>query len=188
MRISPQYSVRDWQARSFSTEEDWHTAIDIFADRIYGRFIKPIDVIKGYEYAGFAVIALDCLLIETLQQFKEGLSKSQKSGGAFVRFLTESSFKSYFDGKKATLFYKQFRCGILHQAETKESSIIRIDSPLVNYSDDKKGLVINRCLFHKQLVTELENYISQLQDPSNKDLRMKFKRKMDFICRLEASV
>ncbi len=188
MRISPEYSVTYWKALDFSTEEDWQKAVDVFEDRIYGRYLVPISLMQGYEFAGFAIMALDCLLIETLQQFKEGLSESQSSEKAFITFLTEGSFKTYFDKDTAKIFYKQIRCGILHQAETKESSLIEISGPLVKYSDDKKGLVINRCLFHKQLVVQFETYVSQLRDSSNRELRMKFKKKMDFICRLEASV
>lgn len=190
MRISPSYKVSHWQSLNFSTEGGWQEAIEIFKDRIRGRFLEPISRMELYGYAGFAVIALDCLLIETLQQFKEGLSRSSSSRDSFVRFLTESSFSSYFSKEAAGLFYEQIRCGILHQAETKGSSriVARRDSPLVEHSHDGKGLVINRCLFHKQLVSEFEAYIARLRDASNVDLRMKFKRKMDHICRISKAV
>lgn len=190
MHISPRYTVEDWEKLNFSAEQDWQKAIDIFEDRIRGRFLEPISRMEQYNYAGFVVIALDCLLIETLQQFKEGLPRSRSCRDSFVRFLTESSFGGYFTKEVAELFYEQIRCGILHQAETKGSSriVARTGSPLVEHSRDGKGLIINRRLFHKQLVGEFEAYTARLRRASSDDLRMKFKRKMDHICRISEAV
>jgi len=188
MRITPRYTVKDWKALDFSTEEGWQKAIDIFEDRIRGRFLKPISCIERYIYAGFVVLAIDCLLIETLQQFHEGVHTTP--GGQyetfFVRFLTETSFGNYFDKEMAEMFYQQIRCGILHQAEVKSNSnvSIRKEIPLVKYTDDRKGLVMNRKLFHQQLVREFEAYIARLRDLSNQELRARFKKKMNYVCRL----
>ena len=133
MYISPKYTVEDWKTIDFSTEEDWHKAISIFEDRIRGRFLDLIHAIKSRTYAGFAVLALDCLLIETLQQFREGEPETppRMSTKYFIRFLTETSFRDFFDEKTACMFYDQIRNGILHQAEVKESSrvLIRKEAP-----------------------------------------------------------
>jgi len=186
MYISPQYTDDDWRKLSFSTEDEWRKAIDIFEDRVRGRFLEPISCIKGCTHAGFAVLALDCLLIETLQQFCEGVpgTPSRQSKTFFVRFLTETSFDRYFDKEMAEKFYKQIRCGILHQAEVEGNSRVLIKGDLVKYTDDGKGLVINRKLFHKQLVREFEDYVARLREPSNQELRKRFRKKMDYICRV----
>lgn len=191
IRISPHYTVNHWRSISFTTEEEWQKAIDIFEDRIYGRFLKVVEFIEHYEYAGFAVLALDCLLIETMQQFLEGESETppRKSGEYFVRFLTETSFGKFFDKHMADMFYEQIRCGILHQAEIKSSSRVRINKnfkKLARLSDDGKGLIINRKLFHKQLITEFKSYVTKLRknNPPDKKLRGNFRRKMDYICQV----
>ena len=190
MRISPHFTCDDWEDIAFSKEDEWQKAIDIFEDRIDGRFIKIIDKIEGYEFSGFAVLALDSLLIETLQQFREGVPKTPngKSQDYFVSFLTETSFCKFFDQNKAEIFYKQIRCGILHQAEIGGSSrvLIRQQVPLIRLAKDRNGLIINRKLFHKQLVKEFENYVSQLRktNPPDEKLRSNFKEKMDYICRV----
>lgn len=188
MRISPQYSVDAWNALTFSTEEDWQKAMVIFEDRIRGRFLKFIDLIKDYKFSGFAVLALDCLLIETLQQFREGEKETpyRKAPEYFVRFLTETSFGEFFTEDTARKFYDQIRCGILHQAEVKGNSLVRIpqNEPLVRLTKDGKGVIVNRKSFHEQLVRVFEEYLSRLRDPSNEDQRDKFKKKMDYICRV----
>ncbi len=187
MRISPQYSVCDWKALTFSNEEDWQKAIVIFEDRIRGRFLKFIDLIKDDNFSGFAVLALDCLLIETLQQFREGEEEtpSGKARKYFVRFLTKTSFREFLTEDTAGKFYDQIRCGILHQAEVKKNSLVRIsqNEPLVKLTEDGEGVVVNRKSFHEHLVKVFEEYLSCLRDPSNKDQRYKFKKKMDCICR-----
>jgi hypothetical protein len=182
--ISPNYTVQDWRVLDFSGEEDWQKAVAIFEDRIRGRFLNMIDHIQCELFAGFAVMALDCLLIETLQQFYEGVHETcGPPGNYFKRFLTQTAFRKYFDGKMAKCFYTHIRCGILHQAEIKGSSRIRIDTPdLVRWADDRRGLVINRKMFHRKLVEIFENYVAQLRDPTNQGLREKFKNKMDAIC------
>lgn len=188
MKISPRYTVEDWKALTFSTEEEWQKAIDIFEDRIRGRFLEPISRMEEYVYAGFAILALDCLLIETLQQFREGKPQTPrgKSQEYFVRFLTETSFSEWFTKEKAKMFYEQIRCGILHQAEVGGNSrvLIRESISLANLTEDSRGLVINRKLFHQQLLKEFETYTSKLRDSSGQELRAKFKRKMDYTCGL----
>ena len=188
MKISPNYKDDDWRRLKFDREEDWITAIDIFKDRISGRFLIPISKIENYEYSGFAVMALDCLMIETLQQFFKGTFKTPQGKGKeyFADFLTNTSFNNHFDTNMAEMFYSQIRCGILHQAEVESNSKIRITTelPLVQYTDDKKGLVINRKEFHSQLKEEIRIYVRKLKNPLNTDLRGNFKKKMDYICRI----
>lgn len=165
--ISPKFSVEDWKALSFITEDDWQKAFDILEDRIEDRFLKVIKRIENYIYAGFAVLALDCLLIETLQQFREGVPETpwKKSQEYFENFLTQTSFKKFFNADLAEMFFKQIRCGILHQAEIKGSSRISKHPhvPLVKAAKDLKGLIINRKMFHEQLVKEFRRYLSELR-------------------------
>lgn len=189
MRISPKYTINDWINLTFSTEEDWQKAVDIFEDRIHGRYLSIIAKIENCEYAGFVILALDCLLIETLQQFREGVEQTpyKKHEQYFKRFLTDTSFKNYFTEEElAGRFYQQIRNGILHQAEIKSSSrvSIRQNDPLVSPTEDCQGLIINRKRFHQQLSKVFYEYISSLRDSSNNELRKMFKKKMDYICRV----
>ncbi|MCD6360229.1 MAG: hypothetical protein J7M38_05130 [Armatimonadetes bacterium] len=191
-RLSPNYTVDDWRRLDFTSEEDWSKAIDIFRDRIDSRFLLPVQAMlddpRSAASCGFAVLAVDCLLIETLQAFREGTHKTeQRSENAFVEFLTTSpDFKSYFDDGKARLFYKHFRCGILHQAETYGDSLVKSGSchPMVARSPSGKSLVINRDRFHSALVAHVERYARELREESGTDgpLRRAFRSKMNAVC------
>jgi hypothetical protein len=51
----------------------------VLEDRLNARFVDAAEAIDQQDFAGFAVLALDCLLIETLQQFKAGGSNPLSS-------------------------------------------------------------------------------------------------------------
>jgi len=180
------------------TEDNWQTAIDIFEDRLRGRYFKYIEVLLNFEYsiqdyhAGFVITALDCLIIETLQQFYDGRDSSQGSEKSFERFLTTTSFQKNFgvdtsEGSLADLFYDQIRCGILHQAEVKtDSKIVSSRARLI--AREGKGVKVNRRKFHAQLLREFESYVKRLRKPKTKEdrgLREKFRQKMDYICKVK---
>jgi len=203
------FTGKDWLVRDYPTqgvngenwkEADWQRAIDIFEDRLRGRYFNYIEVLLNFEYragdyhAGFAITALDCLIVESLQQFYDGRDASQDgSKKSFKRFLTSTSFgdKERFgtdisDGSLADLFYDQIRCGILHQAEVKtDSRIVSTKAKLI--AREGNGVVVNRRKFHSQLVQEFENYVIRLREPKMQDdhtLRDNFRQKMDYICKV----
>jgi hypothetical protein len=181
MYISPRYNVSNWKILNFSTPSDWRTAVRVLEDRLNARFFDAAEAIDQQDFAGFAVLALDCLLIETLQQFKEGVDETPRRKGEqyFVNFLTTAPFSSYFTKASAAKFYCHFRCGILHQAEIKASSKVR---PLVAPTPDGKGLIINRKLFHATLRKAFAAYLRALRNRSDALLCQHFVKKMNYIC------
>jgi hypothetical protein len=188
MLISRKYTANDWKSLTFKTEEEWQRAVDIFLDRIETRYLIHIDKIIKHRTSGFAVLALDCTLVETLEQFRRGKEKTpgRKVGDYFVAFLTSSSFKKHFDKDKAKMFYKQIRCGLLHQTEAKNSRVKRTSMlPMIAYTKGNKGLIVNSMPFHQELKTVICQYADELRNPKSKKAREAFRAKMDFICGVE---
>lgn len=80
IKISPKYYQKDWNVLDLSKKNsnDWNTAIEIFKDRIEGRYFKQIKALDENKdrkiglYSGFAIMSLTCLLIETIEQFWTG--------------------------------------------------------------------------------------------------------------------
>ena len=196
-RISPKYYQNDWNDLILENKDsrDWDKAIKIFKDRMEGRFLNQIDVLnknpnrKIGVFAGFAVMSLDCLFIETLEQFYKGKIRTGQGMDekAFFNFFQRSSkFKSFFNTQtKATIFYQQIRCGLLHQAQTKKKSTIHIRNKKmlqwVNPQKIEEGLRIQRRFFHDEIVKIYNSYLDKLKEKRNLNFRRKFKRKMDFI-------
>lgn len=101
-KISPRYLVSDWtslrpELNDAGNTESWTRAIDIVNDRIQNRFLEPIDRLRDQPESaelgfGFAMLALDCLLIDTIQSFREGRTRGSeaRTTKAFVDFFRGS--------------------------------------------------------------------------------------------------
>ena len=192
MRISRLFTVEDWQSLDLDIGENWSLAVNMFKDRLESRYLEHIRQLLPMKTSGFAVLALDCALIETMENFKRGTRTTPSGKGKeyFVSFLTSSGFAKHFSAKRAEIFYKQIRCGLLHQSEAGENSRIKrgFGLPLVSDTPDGKSLILNKVLFHELLEQEINLYYQQIRTDATPDLRAHFKKKMDGICRMQGSV
>ncbi|WP_395517543.1 hypothetical protein [Pseudorhizobium flavum] len=198
LQISPKYTVAFWRGLELDPEnpkqEEWEKAVDVLRDRIQGRFIKPaqtlidVDKVNKPQTFGFAVLSLDCLVLETIQGFREGVHNHQgHSKRLFNAFL--STWQPFLDcleagmvpDDKAVEFYKQGRCALHHSGAT-ERMTVGISGPMMKF--DNGDITVNRTLFHTELVAEFDRYLTALSDPASVDLRKKFLLKMHPICGL----
>jgi len=195
MHIAPGYTDNDWKQLDLDddTSSGWATGIEILQARIKGRYLDPADLLVAEDEKirpakdrrfGFTILAIDCLLIETLQAFIEGKRDTKnQSGRMFRNFLTtHPAFSLYFNDQSADRFYRDFRCGILHHAEVPPDSVVWSVGPLLRI--DGKRMVINRTKFHEALKIEFESYLTDLADSRNRVLRSNFRRKMNYICQV----
>ena len=75
IKISPIYYQKDWTDLNLNANDkpNWDKAIEIFIDRIDGRYFKQIEILeKNNSHSGFVIMSICCLLIETLEQFWKG--------------------------------------------------------------------------------------------------------------------
>lgn len=195
--IAPGFRVADWQGLELNDSEhntpDWQRALAILDVRIRSRFIKPAQFLidseknKNRGTNGFAVLAIDFLLIETIQGFKAGhVSHFGKSKNLFMAFLLEwPAFTTCVPNGQnhkslAAKVYEQGRCALHHTGST-ERLIVKRSGDLFVFHDDER-IEINRSILHAELTSEFDSYLSDLRSPTNKQLRKNFKIKMDHIC------
>jgi hypothetical protein len=182
MEIAPNFTDADWKALDLTKEPDWLRAIEAFRLRIDERFLKPVRTILSFSRSGFAILALDSLLLETLQQAIEGVQGTPHGDASvyFKAFLSRPAFRGAFTDSSAELFRDTIRNGILHQAEVKASSLVRRDGPLVQVTPNRDGVIVNPVLFHCCLEGAFQDYIEDLKEPGSA-LRKAFRDKMEFI-------
>ena len=120
------------------SEIDWTNFDDVvnaFGRRIRGWYLEPAEVLETNGHFAFSVMALNCLLIDTLSQFFAGEDSS--SGNTYKKFVRDELPRAYSEPLKETIkhhykyhgeekqtdlenvadvLYHGFRCGILHQA------------------------------------------------------------------------
>ena len=202
VEIAPGYRATHWRKLDLNHADqpknsDWEKAITIFETRIRGRFIAPVEaLIKAEEgqqrkMFGFASLAIDCLLIETLQGFREGKTNhSGQSEKLFIRFLRSwQSFERCLPPSSdadllAKEFYRDCRCALHHSGATGSIFRVGVSGNMLQFSG--KEIVINRLAFHRELNREFDGYLEALRKPEEDVLRINLKTKMDFICKSHA--
>ena len=188
LRISPKYTAEDWGKLDKNKAADWPKAVKIVRDRLHGRFVTFGDKCLKDDYSGFVVLAIDCLLAETIQQFIEGRVYSNKPGKVFRRFLERPRFQPHFATEKVREdFYADIRCGLLHQAEAKNKWLIRRKQKELLKSVGPDGYIIDVERFHTAIKMSLRDYFALLCKPESTDLRNKLWTKMDHICNIRAA-
>lgn len=208
-------------------ESAWHCAIEVFKRRINERYFSCIDALINRDskqdikvaseattdcstlpeddeglsiVPGFAILALCCLLAETLQSFEEKPQETPTSvvectfpKGKCIKpattsqvkdFLLRPAFRGEFKNDKIrSSFVKGIRNGIFHEAETRGWVIWR-DNPQGRILAPRgKGYALNRTEFYRALKDEFQTYLKELQDPSNSPLRVRFVKKMTEIAK-----
>ena len=218
-KTSKVYGVDRWKEirvgldEKYNSSDEWKEAVDIFSRRIRRYYLNPINKLKdGITGEGFVIVTAQCALIETFAAFKEGkvYDRNKKeseiyynnSRNLFVKFLTtESIFEGVFFNNNQTncphnaeQFYSKVRCGLMHEARTKDEWIIHQDEE--NYSKKrpkykKTGKFIKennqhkKIIFRNQLQYALEEYFEQYKSKLKKSdekynkLRRLFARKLD---------
>lgn len=197
-KISPRYRVADWIALRPRLdepiqEEAWREAATIAKDRIANRFLLPVQILRDHAQSteagfGFAMLALDCLLIDALQAFSEGRMSGNevRSTRCFVDFLVQRPrFAAEFVSTSlARKFVESVRNGLLHDGETRQGWRVHErsrDGKMLEKGEG--GWILYRNDFHAALELEISDYLTQLVETGTDPvIRSRFLLRMDSIC------
>lgn len=163
-------------------DEDKKHIQEFVKQRLTERYITPLS--KNYKtnnkspQYGFLIMASMCLLIETMQAFKEGQDKyAGECRKAFENFLTQQeTFNCSQD--LANDFYENVRCGILHQGEIGNYWKIASSVKEAPITKEGKIKIISAPTFLKKMESALDKYVESLDD---KKLFDKCMKKIGFI-------
>ena len=191
-RIAEKLTIDEWiKLRDILNPKEnykWDDAFDFFERRINTRYIRPIKVIRCFgtwNGEGFAMVNLQCSLIETIESFYNGwiyeYDKSKRPHDRYyLRRVQEESFQegvfgaiifnSFFE-KRLILsqenfkdfqwsFYSNVRCGLLHETQTKNGWKIKARHPRTEtfYEKNKNGKILYRNNFHSAIKKVIQNY------------------------------
>ena len=159
VRLSSYFTVG--RVEKLIADKDRKTLATFMRQRLRERYIDPVRTSRKKN--GFALMATACLLVETLECFYKGWASTEKKG------RSKKAFKDFFErdtrffefkglGEK---FYKEIRCGILHQGETKKGWKIRRNGPLF----DKRTRTVNSVKFLNRLNGSIGDYARTLEAP-----------------------
>ena len=167
-------------------------------DRYSERFFNPIRCLKrapgNQQGYGFAIMALCCLLIETIQAYRKGLPCTYEKdlkrlaagainqdapgdyrlqepfkdqiGKPFQDFFLSPAHMNYFPGVDGDIFFREIRCGLLHQAQTSGGwKIVCVG----RFWDDSTAKSINRDEFSQRLEECFKGYLQELNEEQSWD-------------------
>jgi hypothetical protein len=199
-----------WVAAQIEYDKiDWTSLdaiIDAFHDRLMGWYVEPADALQvASGHFAFPVMALNCILIDTMAQFAKGAGKTN-----FTTFVSEKipefapampleirhwdetvrARKKPYETLKtfADALYSAFRCGILHEAHVAAYGMVRggnlveqVPTGFTKYQDgtDCPTVIIDPWQLLAKVKGVLSEYIAQLKnrDAANDLLRQMFKTK-----------
>jgi hypothetical protein len=199
---------------SLNNEESRMDLIDFVRARYNERFFGSLHLLAKEPSAeqrhGFAIMALCCLLVETMESYRRGLPSTnvrelEKINKACANGLKVSDeykisdksdwpkrgtdvFKSFFESNRdffgstdGVKFYDAIRNGLLHQGQTKDGWRIRRAGRL--WDEDDKTL--NRALFAQKLEEYFKSYLANLRTSDwNKGDWPKVRRKIWWLATL----
>ncbi|MGX5835791.1 hypothetical protein ACWIJ6_16850 [Aeromonas piscicola] len=202
MLITENKTSQDWlklkiELESNDNELMWMKAYnDFFWSRINSRYFEPIKKLRendSYLGYGFTIMTILCSLIEFLESSYCGknyrhckdkdlkLYEYNRSKECFIDFLvSRPPFSERFNRDIASEFYSAIRCGLLHEASTKDGWRIwgksESGEEIICY-DQKK-------VFRDDFEDAVKKYMNIYRDEliKNDEQKMAFIRKFDSLC------
>lgn len=182
--------------------EAWKRAVqEYFQTRLDLRYLNPIRILQEhgtFQGEGFSILALQCTLIEFLESTVQGVNyrylrpreqlgpyEYNSSSDLFASFLrTRHPFAQEFDEALAREFYREIRCGLLHEARTKGGWRV--------WAEAAGGMVVDgarRIVYRNNFQKALDQFIRWYHNalPLDAVLQDAFIRKFDNLCERDAT-
>lgn len=175
-RLSKEITVKKYN--DLVRNENWDALSGFISSRFKERYFDPVNSMPPGQKNGFMMMAICCLVIETLESFHQGIrDTNRQSRQAFRDFFDrEASFSGF--RQNGDWFYEKIRCGILHQAETCDGWRILRKGPLLDHSKR----TINATKFMEILHESVNAYAETLRKENSQIPRERFLKKMKAIC------
>lgn len=165
--------------------EDWKLEehkIRLFKEQIKGwQLNTAIYLTKNCPHSDYAIMSILLSYFENIDRYWHGNISEKNSD-----FYFNEGVKEVYKGDKEVIvnsrnIYKFARCGMYHIGSTQ--GLIKLDC------SGKTSIFINDhnmlCIYPNKLVTELNNhfdeYLQQLMNKSNKQLRINFEKRFNFL-------
>ena len=212
MKIAGNLKINDWReiekVLKPNEEENWGLAFHFFEERIRTRYLNPIKALLDMDLnngEGFAVVNLQCSLIEMIESFVNGWVYIHKPRGWYKNeqksevMNNACIFKSFFANRNGIEnmkidggdFYDSVRCGLLHETQTKSNWKITKGLSDGDAYEEKDGFkIIYRDNFQRDLGILIKNYKKAIINGVEFDgipaceLRENFIAKFNHICKV----
>jgi hypothetical protein len=168
--------------------------IDVYEDRVSGWLIKPACALTAIPNSGFAVLTLALTYFEGYATYRNGTDSKDQSKKYFHEAYLEVFFHAKaapghedvpitddLHGRIADIMYEDGRCGQFHDGMCRKRVLISsaATAPVSAsvYEDATIScVVVNPALFLANIEAHHVQYVGELRDSANVELRAKFSR------------
>jgi hypothetical protein len=154
-QLAADFTVAQYEWACAAKDRD--AIADALRRRFRERYIEPLTSDRPHKMHGFTIMAVCCLMVESLESFRQGWEDTKGKGKrAFDSFFKHHNQFAELRGQSGQ-FWKHVRCGILHQAETTGGWRItrKKDAPLLNTT---KPYTVNAARFLHRLQKVLDSF------------------------------
>ena len=149
--------------------------IDMFSDRVYGFYINPARLLcKNGD--GFASGLLCIVTIDFLSRIAN--PESEEVGKRIERWL-RSNINEFNTADCARRFYKDFRCGLVHEGRIKPFGEFSFESKQMITLQDEI-MRVNPGMLLEQIAQSFQAYLSRLIVDEKEFLKLQTCLKNDF--------
>lgn len=194
IRISPHYKLSDLPSRLSLDDK-----IKVFEDMVFGWQLEIADQIINEKRdnqgkiirepipdSGYAVLSIVLSYFEMISKFQEGYCGENKSKEYFEKgvrsvFPELDRYNPRGVNMALDVLWKGVRCGLYHQSSTNKGIGLTasIKYPLV-FNPRNFRLIINPHRLVPYLKKHFGDYISQLKNVKNKELRENFDQRFEY--------
>lgn len=191
--ISDKYTYEDYIELKFklnSPDDIWKKAIEIFEDRIETRYFFALEKlmkdksIYQMRKLGFAIVTLQCSLIDTFSKFRYG-SKKEKNEERFTNFLKEYFIFGEGAEELTKKVYKDIRCGLVHSGSTENMCGISAELTQLVSILPNGAISLDIIILQEELTKYYNAYKKKLMDKEKKELRKNFVYIMNKVCKVQ---
>jgi hypothetical protein len=178
--ISPIHTTDDFPA-GFSLEGK----IDVFSARIEGWQLGIALALeeKQIPHRGFAILHILLSLFEMIGKYREGYLGNSKSKYYF-KLGAQFVFQKDLGPEQETFLealYKNVRSGIYHIGMTSPQVLLVDEIPgSIGFQSGTRAIAISPDKLAIDLTVRFRDYIGELRNPQNVELRLNFEKRFDY--------
>ena len=169
LHFSPKYIFAELD---FDNEE---MLLKTFKDRVYGFYLDPAKLLDERKF-GFGC---GLLCVATIDSLARVVFPEKNEAGERIEEWLKDNIDEFKKEDFAIRFYKDFRCGLVHEGRIKNPGEFSYESTKIVSRDDEI-IRINPGILLRKIEESFERYLSELEKNPNTFSKFKGRLKKDF--------
>lgn len=166
--------IQDERTGTILNPYDINDKILIYKRQVEGWFLNPATRLCHRKNNNFVVVMIATSYIEGVEQYRKGNLSNGQSRQYFTEGMKRIFKMQSIADSQISILYKHLRCGLFHNGMSGDAVVLnRTLKSAVNFSNPEI-IAINPILFLDAVTKDFEQYVNELWDEDNTELRNNF--------------